>query len=298
MRDLPGDLAAHLGEGVTTLCRCWRLERRDGVVLGFTDHDRDLAFGGVAYLAGTGFEAAEAAAELGFAVGGGDVVGALSSPGIAEQDVASGLYDDAAVETWLVNWAAPDARLLLAAASVGEIRRKDRAFVAELRGPLHRYAEERGRTYGRTCSAALGDADCRVDLASSPYRAEGAVETTDGAARVAVSGLDGFPSGWFGGGRLMWLSGEGEGRGQDVQAHRAGATGRAELDLWQRSPGPIAVGDAFRVTAGCDKSFATCRVKFANVLNFRGFPHMPGNAYIAKVARQGEPGLDGGSLFR
>src|ERR687894_572887 len=106
MKTLPTGLAAHLGEGVTTLCRCWRLERRDGVAAGFTDHDRDLAFAGTVFAAHTGLQAAEAGAELGFAVGGGDVAGALVSAGITEDDIQAGLYDDASVETWLVNWAA------------------------------------------------------------------------------------------------------------------------------------------------------------------------------------------------
>ena len=68
MRDIPSGLAAHLADGVTTLCHCWKLIRRDGVTFGFTDHDRDLAFGGVAFAARSGLEAAEATAELGFAV--------------------------------------------------------------------------------------------------------------------------------------------------------------------------------------------------------------------------------------
>ena len=53
-------LAAHLAGAVTTLCRCWRLTRRDGVTSGFTDHDRDLAFAETTFLARTGLEAAEA----------------------------------------------------------------------------------------------------------------------------------------------------------------------------------------------------------------------------------------------
>ena len=36
-------------------------------------------------------------------------------------------------------------------------------------------------------------------------------------------------------------------------------------------------GDAFTVKAGCDKAFSTCKAKFANDLNFQGFPHLPGN---------------------
>lgn len=87
MREIPAALALHLGEGVTTLCRCWRLTRRDGFALGFTDHDRDLVVAGQLYAAGSGLEAAEATAELGFAVGGGEVSGALSSPALTEADI-------------------------------------------------------------------------------------------------------------------------------------------------------------------------------------------------------------------
>ena len=52
------------------------------------------------------------------------------------------------------------------------------------------------------------------------------------------------------------------------------------------------------MTAGCDKRFSTCRGTFANVANFRGFPHMPGNDFVIRIPREGESGFDGGSLFR
>ena len=297
MRTLPPALAAHLGEGVTTLCRCWRLSRRDGTVFGFTDHDRDLVVGGQAYAAGTGLEASEVESQLGFAVGGGEVSGALTSDAIAEADILAGLYDDAAVEVRLVNWADATQHLLLAAASIGEIRRADDGFVAELRDPLHRLDEERGLVYRATCSADLGDARCKVDLADPAYRATGSVGETDGALRIAPTGLDAYLSGWFSGGRLAWLSGANEGGAVEIKLHRADEAGIG-LDLWRRAPRPIEPGDTFVVTAGCDKRHATCRDVFANIVNFRGFPHMPGNDFVIRTPRSGEAGLDGGSFFR
>ena len=108
MRDIPADLAAHLAGGATTLCHCWRLTRSDAVVLGFTDHDADLSFDDTLFAAGSGLEPAEASVELGFAIGGGDVSGALVSAGITEADILAGRYDDALIETWLVNWAEPN----------------------------------------------------------------------------------------------------------------------------------------------------------------------------------------------
>jgi uncharacterized phage protein (TIGR02218 family) len=296
MRAIPSGLADHLAGEVTTLCRCWRLVRRDGASFGFTDHDRDLTFAGTTFAARTGLEAAEASAELGFAVGGGEVAGALVSAGITEDDIAAGLYDDAAVETWFVNWAAPAERILLDSGAIGEIRRADGAFVAEVRGAMHRLDEERGRLYRATCSADLGDSRCGVDLAQAAFTAAGTVARTDGVLGIAAEGIE-AADGWFAGGRLAWTSGANEGLRIEVRAHRAAGTG-AEFDLWQRAARPIAAGDAFQVTAGCDKRAATCRDRFANIVNFRGFPHMPGNDFIMRVPRQGEPLMDGGSLFR
>lgn len=297
MRTLSPGLAAHLDDGATTLCHCWILRRRDGVTFGFTDHDRDLDVGGIPCLARTGLEAAEATAELGFAVGGGDVSGALVSAGVTEDDLVAGRYDDAAVETWLVNWASPDERLLLDTGSIGETRRADGAFVAEVRGLMHRLDEERGRLYRATCSADLGDDRCRVDVTLPAYTAAGTVARTDGALGLSAEGLARYADDWFTGGKLVWQGGANAGLAVEIKAHRLVGTG-AEFDLWQRAPNRIAPGDAFQVTAGCDKRFPTCRDKFANVKNFRGFPHMPGNDFVIRMPRQGEPGLDGGSFFR
>jgi uncharacterized phage protein (TIGR02218 family) len=296
MRNIPSNLAAHLADGTTSLCHCWRLTRRDGVSFGFTDHDRDLAFGDITYMARSGLEAAEATSELGFAVGGGEVSGALVSAGLTEDDIASGLYDDASVETWLVNWSNPAERLLLDIGSIGEIRRADGGFVAEVRGLMHRLDEERGRLYRATCSADLGDRKCGVNLASSTYTRAGTVTRTDGVLAIASAGT-GFRDGWCTGDRLTWTSGANVGLSVEIKVHRA-IGGTDEFDLWQRAPQAIAIGDTFTATAGCDKTHATCRARFSNIENFRGFPHMPGNDFIIRMPRQGEPGLDGKSFFR
>lgn len=296
MRNIPDNLAAHMADGATTLCHCWKLIRRDGRSFGFTDHDHDLSFGGTTFAARSGLEAAEATAELGFAVGGGEVAGALMSAGLTEDDISSGLYDDASVETWLVNWANVAERLLLDIGSIGEIRRSDGSFFAEVRGLMHRYDEERGRLFRATCSADLGDAKCGINLGSSSYSDTGTVTRTDGFLGIVASGI-GFADGWCTGGRLTWTSGSNAGVSVEIKVHRA-ISGTDEFDLWQRAPQAIKVGDGFRVTVGCDKTHGMCRRRFKNVANFRGFPHMPGNDFIIRMPQQGEPGLDGRSFFR
>jgi uncharacterized phage protein (TIGR02218 family) len=292
MRTVPPGLAAHLASGATTLCYCWRLTRRDGVAQGFTDHDEPLAFDGTTFEAASGFRSTEIEARLGFAPSGSEIHGALAAESLREADLAAGRYDDARVELYLVDWSEPANRLLLRAGNLGEVRREGAAFAAEIRSPAHRLAEERGRLYGATCDADLGDARCGVDLDTSQLRATGAVAALEGATLLRVSGLDGFDDGWFARGRLVWSSGVNAGAAVEVKEHRA-AAGEVRLALWQRMAEPIAPGDAFVVSAGCDKRFETCRTKFANAVNFRGFPHMPGNDFVVAYPVPGEPGHDG-----
>ncbi len=45
---------------------------------------------------------------------------------------------------------------------------------------------------------------------------------------------------------------------------------------------------------GCDKRLATCRGRFGNVLNFRGFPTIPGDDFLTAYPRDGER-HDGGA---
>ena len=185
-------------------------------------------------------------------------------------------------------------RLLLRAGNLGEVRREGSAFAAEVRGLAHRLNEEKGRLYSPTCDADLGDARCGVDLENPAYRGEGTVAAVEGTGLVRVSGLDAFDDEWFARGRLQWTGGANTGLAVEVKEHRAEA-GETRISLWQSMPEPIAEGDTFAVTAGCDKRFETCRNKFANGLNFRGFPHMPGNDFVVAYPAAGEPGHDGGS---
>jgi uncharacterized phage protein (TIGR02218 family) len=293
MRTIPPDLAAHLAGSVTTLCRCWRATRRDGIVVGFTDHDADLVFDGTTFAAASGLDAAEATASLGFAVGGGEVAGAFSNEALSEADLAAGLWDAAEVEVFVVNWQAPDQRLRIAVGEVGEVRRDDGAFTAELRGPASRLNTVHGRIFSPTCDAVLGDARCTVDLTSPSYKGSGTVDGVATNHTFSASGLDGYQEGWFTGGKVTWLTGDNAGAVMEIKFHLNNGA-EVSFDLWETMPFDIVVGDSFSVTAGCDKSLATCRDRFNNVPNFRGFPYIPGNDAVTSYANTGDAN-DGGS---
>lgn len=295
MRTIPSALQAKLDSGVTTLCRCWRITRTDGAVQGFTDHDEDVALDGVSCRAGTGLTGSEVAQKLGLAVDGAELSGALADDGLNEADLAAGRYDAAGVELWLTDWSEPSLRVLLAKGVLGEVRREGAAFTAELRGLSHRLAEENGRLYTAGCSADLGDARCTVNLTNPALRGSGSVAALTATSAFTASGLGGYADGWFTAGRLAFVGGANAGLAVEVKIHRNAAEG-VTLELWQAMPEPIAAGDSFTVTAGCDKRYATCRDRFGNGVNFRGFPQIPGNDFITSYPTQGEPGNTGGSV--
>jgi uncharacterized phage protein (TIGR02218 family) len=291
VKSVPAALQAHLDAGATTLCTCWRVQRLDGQVFGFTDHDRPLSFDGVTYQPDSGFSASEAASTLGLAVDSMEVQGALSSAAITEADIALGKWDNAVVEIFRVNWSDTSQRVLLRKGTLGEIGRGDIAFVAEIRGLSHELGQQKGRTYSRVCDAVLGDGRCKVDLSNPAFRATGIVTAATDGNSIRATGIAAHASGWFARGVLTWTGGANAGTSAEVSSHSGDG-----LMLWERASQPIVAGDTFIVTAGCKKTFAECQAKFSNTLNFRGFPHIPGNDFALSTAKRS--GInDGGSFF-
>lgn len=296
MKNLDPALAAHLATGATTLCHCWRLIRRDGVVMGFTDHDVDLVVSGTLCSARTGTDSTAAEQLLGFGAGGGEVTGALASAALNETDLANGLYDGATIETWLVNWSDVTQTLLLDIHTLGQVARSEFAFSAELRSLAQEFEQERGRLFQLGCAADLGDARCKVALTGATFVAQDQVSATDGRIYLAAA-LAGYANDWFSGGEVTFTSGANKGATFIIKQHSVYAGANA-LSLWTPTANPIVIGDTFTVSAGCDKFFATCQNKFANSPNFRGFPHIPGNDLVLQFPSQADLNMDGGSVFK
>ncbi|SNX69045.1 uncharacterized phage protein (TIGR02218 family) [Cereibacter ovatus] len=287
---------AHLKTGATTVCRCWAVSRRDGRVFGFTDHDLDLEFGGISFRARTGLSASALQQTTGLAVDNAEAVGALSDAAVTEEDLVAGRFDGAAVEAWLVNWVRVEDRILQFRGSLGEISHAGGSFRAELRGLTEALNQPQGRVFQRDCQAALGDRKCGFDVMREGYSAEAPVDEVEGGQTFRFAAFGDFAEGWFDHGRLVVLSGAAVGLVGVVKSDRLSAGVRI-LDLWQALGPGIRTGDLVRFEAGCDRRLDTCRVKFCNIKNFRGFPHVPGEdwlgAYPTSATRN-----DGGSLAK
>ncbi|WP_420146067.1 DUF2163 domain-containing protein [Sphingobium sp.] len=259
-------VAQMLDGPVQTLAFCWRIERRDGVTIGLTSHDRDLTIGGLTYRAAPGMTPSAVRSGIGMEGEDSDVAGALASDAISESDLMAGRWDGAALELRLTTWEAPGALwLMLARGEIGAVARRGGAFTAELIGAAAVLNAPVAPSTSPDCRARLGDRACRVDMAAR--RRVVTVHAVD-AADVAIGGLE---AGAYAFGTLRWLGGANAGLTQGVVDNDAAGVTLADPPAFAVEAGTLAL-----LTQGCDRQLATCAARFGNVVHFRGEPYLPG----------------------
>lgn len=287
-------LYEHLRTGACFVARAWSVTRSDGEVFAFTDHDLDLSFEGITYVASAGMTAQTLQQTSGLAVDNTEALGALSHGSLEEADILAGRFDGAEVRAWLVNWQDVSQRKLQFKGHLGEVRREGHGFHAELRGLTEALNQTQGRCYQKTCTAVLGDTGCAFDLTTPGYQVEVPIDRILDRAQFRFSSLPGFELGWFERGQLKVLTGAGESLVGWIKRDRLDDTDRV-IELWSPLRSDLQPGDMIRLTAGCDKRAATCRAKFNNLINFQGFPFLPGEDWLMSVPSQGKLN-NGGSL--
>lgn len=277
MKTLSNGLAQHIAGEVTTLAHCWKVKRKDGLTLGFTDHDCDIIIDGLTYTAASGMTPSAVSAHISLKVDELDIAGMLSSDVIKQTDILDGLYDYAEMSFFLVNYQdVSQGKIALRTGWMGEISLKGQQFVAEVRGLTQALSQSIGEIYSAGCRASFADARCTVNAAN--YTVSGTVS--------AVNGLVGFSdaartqaSGYFTLGVVKFLSGALAGVSVEVKEY----SNKQFIFALPLRVSPQ-VGDSYSAIAGCDKSLETCITRFGNALNFRGEPHVPGSDRLLETS--------------
>ena len=276
MRTIPSALQAKLDSGVTTLCRCWIVTRSDGVVQGFTDHDEDVARRR-RHLP----RRHRADRQRGDAEARPRDRRVRRSPARWPTTRSTRTISPPAATTRPASnsgWSTGASRTCACCsprASLGEVKRDGPAFTAELRG-LERAADagHRPALTPRPARPISATRAARSISTLPAYHGSGMVAGADGDLVVHRQRARCFRR------RLVHRRQTDLHRRRQCRPARRGEDASQQWrghasTLWQAMPQPIAAGDAFTVTAGCDKPFATCHDRFDNVVNFRGFPHIP-----------------------
>lgn len=258
---------AWLTRPLVTAAWCWRLARRDGMVVALTSHDRDLMLAGQLYRAAPGMRPSQIEQSDRFESHSIELSGAVSAAAIRAEDIDAGRWDGAALTLLMADWEdLGNPPLAVAKGELGQVVRKGQEFTVELAGPLRTLDQGVGVTTSPTCRAKLGDGDCRVPLAALTW------------VRTAIA-LDGrtltlagpVPSQNLAFGRLRWLDGPAAGLECAIVAQDGEGVTLAERPKQMPS-----LPTRVELRAGCDKRLDSCTQIYDNAVNFRGEAHLPG----------------------
>lgn len=268
-------MSAWISAELTSLAFLWRLDRCDGVTMGFTSHDHPLWFDWLEYRAAPGMTPSAIEWNDGFDAESVELSGVLTSDAIRDEDLSAGRWDGTRLRLWAVDWTSPDTEpLLLASGTLGAVEQAGARFSVELRGASTSLDRPVVEATSPECRASLGDRRCRVDLAGR--RRIVSISAADGNQLTLSTAIS---IGDFGQGRIRILDGANAGLSMMIVANDTHGIALAEA-----FPAQILAGTRAEIVEGCDRRFATCVARFANASNFRGEPHLPGNDLLTRYA--------------
>jgi uncharacterized phage protein (TIGR02218 family) len=253
---------------LVTQALCWRVERRDGVLLALTDHDRDLTVDGMIYRAAPGMLPSAIVRGEGLNADTMAVSGALGVGAFRRDDLLAGRWDGARVVIVAVDWSDPAAPAVpLGEGRIGEVELTEQGFTAELRGVQAQLERPVSEVTSPACRATLGDARCRVAMAG---RRRFARIVADADAAVTLDAVEPVDNA-YGEGVLRWFGGANAGLTSAIERSAGAVLTLRAAPVFAATPGVLV-----EVVEGCDRRLATCAARFGNVANFRGEPHLPG----------------------
>ncbi|NJM50619.1 MAG: DUF2163 domain-containing protein [Sphingomonadales bacterium] len=264
-----------LAGDLTSTAYGWRLERRDGITIGFTSHDRDVEIDGLLYRASPGMEPSAVSESLGLDNGGLEISGIVSSDAISEADLSAGRWNGCALSVFLFDWTQRGAgKRILAQGELGQVTYSGENFQVEVNGPAARLNSPVVPQTSPGCRASFCDANC--GLSQARFRHERIVSHADADHIVFQNDLPGGANG-FAYGHVRWLDGKNCGLTSNIYA-----SGNKDVYLAQIPEFPVLAGTRAALVEGCNKIIATCSGRFANAVNFRGEPYLPGNDLLTR----------------
>jgi len=278
MKTIGSSLNTHLQGEVLTIAYLWKLVRTDGTTYGFTSYDRPLLYSGVTYVPGDGMLPTSISQKSNFSVDNLDLTGAISSDLLTEDDLISGKWDYASVTIYVVNYKdLSQGHAVALVGTIGNVSTSRSTFRAEVRGLSQPLSQNIGRIVSPMCDAVLGDSRCQVNVAS--LTTSGTI-TSVTSSRVFVASALAGATGYYNGGLITFTSGTSSGQAFEVKSFVSGGT----ITIYHQAFLSITAGDTFTIYPGCNKLLklqagtyaGDCKDKFNNVINFQGYPEVPG----------------------
>lgn len=290
-RTLGGPLAAHIATRSHTRSVLMLLDLRDGTTIGVTDHDQDIDFdigdGVETYRAGTGIFPSDIALSAGLETDNCEVRGPIDDV-VTLTGVLGGRFDRAEARLFQVNWKSlGSGAIKILAGNVSQARVEGGRFVFEIRSNVDRLNQVVGKLIVNNCDADFGDTRC----GATPTSVVGTVTAVTSAMIFAVSYTGSYANDFFNLGTVEPLTGANAG-GLPVEIFDWSLAGGIEL-FTPLASDPV-IGDTFTIKDGCSKlrrsdvvGVPTC-MSHNNIVNFRGFPEVPGSDQILRATIPGQ----------
>lgn len=270
MRTIPILVQQAFDSGAFAECTLWKITRRDGAIFRFTDWDRDLTFEGYVYDSALTYSKSADSTAAGLAPTNAEIMGFFNDDAITEDDLMAGLWDYAEIEIIKVNpFLIAEGEYAKVIGRMAQVTGEAPDFRAEFLALEKALDKNIGRVITASCPAVLGDAECTKDLTAFTYT--GTLDAVDTSGLVLTDAARTEANDLFKFGKITMTSGAASGFSQDI----AGSTDAGVITLFGRLAFSVAAGDTYTIVAGCDKAEATCRDKFDNIVNHRGFPDTP-----------------------
>src|SRR5258708_7811903 len=169
MRTASAQLTTQLSLESTSLCRLWRITRKDGVVLRFTDAVNSVMYGGFKYRADISFTSSAILISASASRSQSITMTIVTDPtGIVEADLRARLYDEALGDIFIIDYLFPQYGAIQAFSGVvGTVRISDKRSATVELLPASSINSGRGigfEKFSPTCRASLGDSRCTVNI--------------------------------------------------------------------------------------------------------------------------------------
>jgi uncharacterized phage protein (TIGR02218 family) len=259
----------------------------------FTSHDNQIPFEGKDYKPAGGQTPSAHRSESGMKTQSMEFLGVLSSSEITDDDVRKGYYDDAEITEYQVDWMFPWCGYFTKSIYyIAKIARDGEIWVAEIRSKMGNLQRRVGDSYSSRCryrfcqgyDPSFADG-CKLNIADYTHE-DVAVFKVDVIEPkrifwVATSEFTGSPTEqWFDHGYVKCTTGDNiyvkRGIARVALEEFDTATDRLRIELDHEMPDEIKATDVFTFYQGCDWTAATCQDLYGNIINFGGFPFVPG----------------------
>jgi uncharacterized phage protein (TIGR02218 family) len=289
-----GGTGGDLSDPVLTICRAILIELADGERLGYTNHSRDIRIDGVTYRSRRALDPTALDRSIGLTSDKEEFRGAFIDD-LTEPLILSPRFQEAKITTAIIDWRnlpdslldLPDERVQIG--FVGEINSKSGETytlenLTEASIKLRQSRDERvtplcGWFFGQNNGDGTG---CQKTVPTYTT----SVQSIADRRIVGVYGI--FKNlAW---GTLTFLDGKNKNATYAIYASQFFPfLGTTWIELFTGAADSIAAHDSVRLTAGCDRTYKTCKNLWENTDNFLAVPtfgnFMPGNDFLFSSPR-------------